>query len=111
MKPQSLFETIDYQSIPVEDSYQGPRWDDEEDHVSESFCHELMEYLRNQGRLHKKYLIKLLVYAKRYFGKYAVLCVYNVYEEETYRSIGQYRLLSSEREWNYSLWGYTWTVL
>ncbi|GJQ15286.1 hypothetical protein GpartN1_g7077.t1 [Galdieria partita] len=79
VKPLSLFETMDYHSIVVEDSYQGPRWEQEEN-ISESFCYELIEYLRNQGKLHKKYLIKLLVYAKRYFDQLDNIVTYQVKE-------------------------------
>ncbi|EME28390.1 protein phosphatase [Galdieria sulphuraria] len=78
VKPVSLFETIDYESIIVEDSYQGPTWEQED--ISESFCYELIEYLRNQGKLHKKYLIKLLVYAKRYLDQLDNIVSYQVKE-------------------------------
>jgi serine/threonine-protein phosphatase 5 len=107
VKPCSAFDTIDYESIPVEDSYTGPRWERDED--IKSFCDQLIEYLRNQGRLHRKYLIKLLCYSKRYFGKK------NVDEHLLFlwkhRSIEQYRILSSERMWIDSLWRYARTIL
>jgi serine/threonine-protein phosphatase 5 len=78
VKPCSAFDTIDYESIPVEDSYTGPRWERDED--IKSFCDQLIEYLRNQGRLHRKYLIKLLCYSKRYFDQLSNIVSYQVKE-------------------------------
>eukprot|EP00871_Galdieria_phlegrea_P000784 jgi/Galph1/1706/GphlegSOOS_G376.1 len=65
VKPAPLHQTIHVESIIVEDEYEGPKL--EEDYISESFCYELVEYLKKQKKLHKKYVVKLLLLSRRYF--------------------------------------------
>jgi serine/threonine-protein phosphatase 5 len=48
----------------VEDSYNGPHLPKE---ITLEFVKEMLEYLKNQKRLHKKYALQIMVQVKKYF--------------------------------------------
>lgn len=57
--PEDKFEKIDVNSLEVPANYDGPRYEDE-DVINADWCVKLMNYLKDQKRIHKKYLVKLL---------------------------------------------------
>ena len=61
----SPFDNLDYDSIAVEDSYTGPRFDGD---ITVSFVEELIATFKAQGKLHRKYALKLLALAKPIFA-------------------------------------------
>lgn len=72
--------TLDINSIVVEASYDGPRLPDPEPATSDDpnatpkitvtvdFVRQLMEHFRGQKKLHRKYLLQILVAARNYFA-------------------------------------------
>lgn len=56
---------VDPNNVNVEPEYNGPRLEGEnEDVVTESFVHSLLEHLRDEKKLHKKYALRLIHQAK-----------------------------------------------
>ena len=60
-------ETVNLEDITVSDSYDGPRFDD--DKISPEFVEELKKYLRDQKKLHRKYVIKILLQCLEFFKR------------------------------------------
>jgi len=52
--------------IVVPDTYDGPRFDDE---ITEDYVNQLIEYQKEQKVLHKKYVYKTVINARKYFEK------------------------------------------
>ena len=52
---------INPEDIIVEPSYTGPKIDKRED-VTKEWCEELMAYLKEEKKLHKKYLVMIMIY-------------------------------------------------
>lgn len=63
--------TIDVDSMEVEDSYVGPHLEDGK--VTLEFVTKLTEHFRNQKNLPKKYAFQILIAAKNLFSKYSTL--------------------------------------
>ena len=82
-----LFDTqiIDPEAIIVEDSYKGPKLIKKEDgnfDFSIEFVLEVIEYFKNQKKLHRKYVIEILQEAVKHFSscpslQYVTLPQYN----------------------------------
>lgn len=64
--PEPELTEADINTIVVEDSYIGPRLDDNIE-ITMDFVKELIEHFRSQKLLHRKYLLQLLSAAKKYF--------------------------------------------
>ena len=60
-------ETVNLEDITVSDTYDGPRFDD--DKISPEFVEELKKYLRDQKKLHRKYVIKILLQCLEFFKR------------------------------------------
>ena len=52
-------ESFDPSLIPIESSYTGPRLE-KDTPISSEWCIKLMDYLKNEKRLHKKYVCELI---------------------------------------------------
>lgn len=62
--PDETMEPIDITQMEVPSSYTGPRIDDDEQRITVEWCLHLMNYMKDQNKLHKKYAIKLLWMAR-----------------------------------------------
>lgn len=62
---KAIVDTIDVDSMAVEDSYEGPRLGDD-GKITPSFMEELMAWYKNQKVLHRKYAYRILVDIERY---------------------------------------------
>jgi serine/threonine-protein phosphatase 5 len=69
-EPSSMQQSVslDPKSIPVEASYSGPRLEDSGE-VSAEFVRELMEYLRSERKLHKRYALQIVLRATEIFTR------------------------------------------
>jgi len=63
---KSVSETIDVESMGVEESYSGPRL--EEGKVTLAFMKELMETFKKQGKLHRKFAFQILLDVLNFFS-------------------------------------------
>jgi len=63
---KSVAETIDTESMGVEDSYTGPRLEDGK--VTLAFMKDLMETYKKQGKLHRKFAFQILLDVLNYFN-------------------------------------------
>jgi serine/threonine-protein phosphatase 5 len=61
-----LVDTVDFNAIVVEASYQGPRFDTET--ITEVFLHDMIGYMRQQKMIHRKYAYKVCVFHSYYFS-------------------------------------------
>ncbi|KAI8923002.1 Metallo-dependent phosphatase-like protein [Entophlyctis helioformis] len=65
---KSILERLgDIQNIIVEDSYDGPHLP--ADGITLEFVKDLLEYMRNQKKLHRKYTLQIMIAIKEYFEK------------------------------------------
>lgn len=64
---KSVADTVNLDSIVVEESYDGPRLS--EDGMTKEFIEELIERFRNQKKIHKKYAYRILLEVKKIFEK------------------------------------------
>ncbi|CAJ0582299.1 unnamed protein product, partial [Mesorhabditis spiculigera] len=64
------FDVIAYDAIPVDDKYQGPRWEGD---LSAEFVLEMTNHFKKQQALHKKYAYKILVHIYEFFKKQPTL--------------------------------------
>ena len=62
---KSIAETLDIESMGVEESYDGPRLEDGK--VTFAFMKELMETYKKQGTLHRKFAFQILLDILKYF--------------------------------------------
>lgn len=60
---KSVADTVNLDSIVVEESYDGPRLS--EDGMTKEFIEELIERFRNQKKIHKKYAYRILLEVKK----------------------------------------------
>jgi len=60
-----ISETVNFEAISIESTYEGPRIPDEG--VTASFMEELIEAFKNQKKLHKKYVYQILLQVKKIF--------------------------------------------
>lgn len=63
---KSAAETIDTESMGVEDGYSGPRLEDGK--VTLAFMKNLMETYKKQGKLHRKFAFQILLDVLNYFN-------------------------------------------
>ncbi|KAN0040844.1 hypothetical protein ACTFIV_003380 [Dictyostelium citrinum] len=56
--PESYFKELDINSMNVEESYKGPRFDSEK--ITIEFVNEMIEWMKGQKTVHKKYVCKIL---------------------------------------------------
>jgi len=64
--PPPMSQTMDVSSINVPDSYDGPRLD-EDDKVTKEFVEAMVQYMKEQKTVHKKYIASMLIQLKRLF--------------------------------------------
>ncbi|XP_069961394.1 serine/threonine-protein phosphatase 5 [Cherax quadricarinatus] len=68
---KSVAQSIDLESMAIEDDYIGPRLEDGK--VTESFMKELMEHYKVQKKLHRRYAYKILLDVKEQLTKQPTL--------------------------------------
>lgn len=73
---KSVVESLDLESIHIESDYDGPKLEDEK--VTLEFTQELLPYLKDQKRLHKRYAYQILVSIKELFGTLPSLVDINI---------------------------------
>lgn len=64
---KSVVETLDLSSISIEPDYNGPKLD-EDGKVTKEFMEELLPYLKDQKKLHKRYAYQILISIKELFS-------------------------------------------
>eukprot|EP01133_Synstelium_polycarpum_P014506 gene14506-17121_t len=64
---ESHFKDIDFDSMIVEESYKGPRFEGEE--ITLEFVNEMIEWMKSQKFLHRKYITKILKQSFDLFSK------------------------------------------
>lgn len=70
---------IDFDSMVVESSYQGPRLvDDKVENIDLKFVKDMIEHLKGQKRLHKKYVLMILSATKELLKKTPTLVRINI---------------------------------
>ncbi|KAG8305107.1 Serine/threonine-protein phosphatase 5 [Homalodisca vitripennis] len=62
---KSIADSIDFESMAIEDEYNGPALEDGK--VTLKFMTDLLETYKNQGKLHRKYAYKILLDVKQLF--------------------------------------------
>ncbi|CAH0728578.1 unnamed protein product, partial [Brenthis ino] len=67
MKVVNIADSINLDAMTIEDEYDGPSLEDGK--VTLKFVTDLMEYYKEQKKLHKKYAYKILIDVKAYFQK------------------------------------------
>ena len=65
-KSSAVADTIDVDSMTVEDKYDGPRLSDD-NKITVEFVTQLLEHYRDQKLLHRKYAFQILLEARNYF--------------------------------------------
>lgn len=68
---KSVADSIDVESMAVEDKYEGPRL--EKGKVTLRFMQELMETYKSQGKLHRRYAFQILLDILQYFSSQPTL--------------------------------------
>lgn len=58
-KPAS--ETMDWKDVEVSATYNGPRWEDDQADLTVDFVKQLIPYLKDQKRLHMRYVYRILL--------------------------------------------------
>ena len=66
-KSTSIAETIDVESMLVEDKYDGPRLSPDGNKVTQDFVDQLLDHYRDQKLLHRRYAFQILLDARNYF--------------------------------------------
>ncbi|XP_028409082.1 serine/threonine-protein phosphatase 5-like [Dendronephthya gigantea] len=67
-----MAESLDVNSMNVDDSYDGPRLDDGK--VTFEFVEKLLTRFKDQKKIHKKYAYTILINIKKYFEEVNTLC-------------------------------------
>ncbi|XP_065894493.1 serine/threonine-protein phosphatase 5-like [Dysidea avara] len=67
----SVADSINLDTIDVEDSYSGPKLDDD---ISAGFMKNMLQWFKDQKKLHKKYCYKIMLEAKKLFEATQTLC-------------------------------------
>ncbi len=65
-KTVSVVDSIDIESMPVEDKYDGPKLENSTQ-VTVDFANLLLEHYKNQKLLHRRYAFQILLDARSYF--------------------------------------------
>jgi serine/threonine-protein phosphatase 5 len=58
---------IEWKDMTVEDSYDGPRLEEDMSNLSSEWCIKLKDFLKNQKKLHKRYVSQLACAMREYF--------------------------------------------
>ncbi|XP_038206909.1 serine/threonine-protein phosphatase 5-like [Zerene cesonia] len=85
-KEVNIADAINLDAMTIEDEYEGPSLEDGQ--VTVKFVTELMEYYKNQKKLHKKYAYKILLDVKAYLQKQPSLVDITVGDEEKFTICG-----------------------
>jgi len=72
-KTKSVCDDLHLEAMVIESDYSGPSLKDGKV-VTEEFVTELLKFLKDQKKLHKKYAYEILVQVKKYFTKVPTLC-------------------------------------
>ncbi len=72
VKEVSVVDKINLESMAVEDSYDGPRLENETT-VTLDFMKQLLECYRNQKKLHRRYAFQILLDVRKYFSEQPTL--------------------------------------
>ncbi|XP_076029442.1 protein phosphatase D3 [Oratosquilla oratoria] len=83
---KSIAESIDLDSMAIEDEYSGPRL--ENGKVTEKFLLDLMEHYKNQKKLHRRYAYKILLDVKDYLEKQPTLVDVTIPSESKFTVCG-----------------------
>jgi len=78
-EPKSVLESLDLGAIEVESSYDGPRFP-ADGSLTLDWVKQLMDYFRQQQKLHRKYAFQLLIAAKHHFEQLETVVTYPVHE-------------------------------
>jgi serine/threonine-protein phosphatase 5 len=82
---KSLGETIDIDTMEVEDSYEGPRLDED---ITADFMVQMMSWFKDQKLLHKKYAYKILLGVEKLFVAMSAMEDINVPEDTKFTVCG-----------------------
>ncbi|XP_026494359.1 serine/threonine-protein phosphatase 5 [Vanessa tameamea] len=85
-KGVNIADTINLDAMTIEDEYEGPSLEDGK--VTLKFVKELMEYYKEQKKLHKKYAYKILIDVKAYFQKQPSLVDIKVPDDKKFTVCG-----------------------
>ncbi|XP_050354478.1 serine/threonine-protein phosphatase 5 [Nymphalis io] len=85
-KEVNIADTINLEDMTIEDEYEGPSLEDGK--VTLKFIKELMEYYKEQKKLHKKYAYKILIDVKAYFQKQPSLVDIKVPDDKKFTVCG-----------------------
>ncbi|CAG4957194.1 unnamed protein product [Colias eurytheme] len=85
-KEVNIADAINLDAMTIEDEYEGPSLEDGK--VTLKFVTELMEYYKNQKKLHKKYAYKILLDVKAYLQKQPSLVDITVGDEDKFTICG-----------------------
>ncbi|GAB5591058.1 Palmitoyl-protein thioesterase 1 [Umbelopsis nana] len=58
---QSVAETLDVEAMTVEDSYDGPRMNEDTKTIDKEFLEQMIERLKDQKKIHKKYVFRIIM--------------------------------------------------
>ncbi|KCV68356.1 hypothetical protein H696_05272 [Fonticula alba] len=91
----SIIDTMDWSSIEVESTYTGPRWEDSEETLTPEFVKQVMDFMKDGGVLHRKYLYRVFTESARYLRSLPSLLDVTVSEEAEHITVcgdthGQY---------------------
>ena len=62
-----MADSIDLESMTIEDKYDGPKLENGTTKVTKEFVDQLLEHYKNQKLLHKRYAFQILLDARTYF--------------------------------------------
>ncbi|OWR44742.1 serine/threonine-protein phosphatase 5 [Danaus plexippus] len=85
-KEVNIADTINLDSMTIEDKYEGPSLEDGK--VTLKFVEDLMKYYKEQKKLHKKYAYKILIDIKAYLQKQPSLVDIKVQDDEKFTVCG-----------------------
>ncbi|CAH2094766.1 unnamed protein product [Euphydryas editha] len=85
-KEVNIADTINLDAMTIEDEYEGPSLEDGK--VTLKFVKDLMEYYKEQKKLHKKYAYKILLDVKAYFQKQPSLVDIKVPDDKKFTVCG-----------------------
>ncbi|KAL1110136.1 hypothetical protein AAG570_008213, partial [Ranatra chinensis] len=83
---KSIADTIDFDSMTIEDEYTGPVLEDGK--VTKKFVQDLMKTYKSQGKLHRKYAYKILLDVKQLFASMPSLVQVKIKEDEKFTVCG-----------------------
>jgi len=87
-KSASVADSIDLESMNIEDKYDGPKLENGTAKVTKEFVDQLLEHYKNQKLLHKRYAFQILLDARTYFMSQPSLVSVTVPEEKKFTICG-----------------------